>query len=99
MSGRGKGGNAEWLSDVQNLVDIFLCTLGDKSTVKIQCSVTPRGVGWGGRWGRGSRGREHVYTCGGFRLMYGRNHHDMVKQLPSNFKKSTVSMSGCKTCS
>jgi len=24
----------------------------------------PRGVGWGGRWERGSRGRGHMYTHG-----------------------------------
>ena len=29
-----------------------------------------RGVGWSGRWERGSRGRGHMYTCGWFMLMY-----------------------------
>ena len=24
----------------------------------------PRGVGWGGRWEGGSRGKEHMYTYG-----------------------------------
>ena len=24
----------------------------------------PRGVGWGGRWEAGSKGREHMYTYG-----------------------------------
>ena len=24
----------------------------------------PRGVGWGGRWEGGSKGREHMYTYG-----------------------------------
>ena len=32
----------------------------------------PRGVGWGGRWEGGSRGRAHMYTYGRFMLMYGR---------------------------
>ena len=46
----------------------------------------PRGVGWGGRWEGGSRGRRHMYTCGWFMLMYGRNQHNIVKQLSSNKK-------------
>ena len=29
----------------------------------------PRGVGWGGRWEGGSRGRGHIYTYGWFMLM------------------------------
>ena len=32
----------------------------------------------------GSRGRGHVYTYGRFMLMYGRNQHDIVKQLSFN---------------
>ena len=27
-------------------------------------SVSPRGVGWGGRWEGGSKGRGYMYTCG-----------------------------------
>ena len=46
----------------------------------------PRRLGWGGRWEGGSRGRGHVYTCGWFMLMYGRNQHSIVKQLSSNKK-------------
>ena len=46
----------------------------------------PRGVGWGGKWERGSRGRERMYTYGWFMLMYGRNQHNIVKQLSSNYK-------------
>ena len=44
----------------------------------------PRGVGWGRRWQRGSRGRGHRYICGRFMLMYGRNQHNIVKQLSFN---------------
>ena len=32
----------------------------------------------------GSRGRRHVYTYSWFMLMYGRNHHNIVKQLSFN---------------
>ena len=46
--------------------------------------IQPRGVGWGGRWEGGSRGRGRVYTYGRFMLMYGRNQHNVVKQLSSN---------------
>ena len=35
-------------------------------------------------WEEVSRGREHVYAYGSFRLMYGRNQHGIVKQLSSN---------------
>ena len=34
-----------------------------------------------GRWEGGSKGRVHVYTYGWFLLMYGRNQHNIVKQL------------------
>ena len=36
------------------------------------------------RWKGGSRGRGHMYTYGWFMLMYGRNQHNIVKQLSSN---------------
>ena len=44
----------------------------------------PRGVGWRGRWEGGSRGKGHMYTYGRFVLTYGRNRHNIVKQLSSN---------------
>ena len=44
----------------------------------------PRAVGWGGRLKGGAGGSEHVYTCGWFMLMYGRDHHNIVKQLSSS---------------
>ena len=37
----------------------------------------PRGVGWGGKWEGGSRGRGHVYTYDWFMLMFTKS----VKQL------------------
>ena len=30
----------------------------------------PRGVGWGGKWKGGSRGRGHMYTYDWFMLMF-----------------------------
>ena len=36
-----------------------------------------RGVGCGGRWGGGWRGKGHMYTYGRFMLMYGRNQHNI----------------------
>ena len=30
----------------------------------------PRGVGWGGRWEGGSKGRGYMYTCGSFMLRF-----------------------------
>ena len=38
----------------------------------------PRGVGWGRRLERGSRGRGLMYIYGRFMLMYGRNQHNIV---------------------
>ena len=36
--------------------------------------------GWDGEGGgRGAQDGEHVYTRGGFMLMYGKNHHSIVK--------------------
>ena len=49
----------------------------------------PRGTGWSGRRKGGFRGSGHVYTYGWFTLMYGRNQHNIVKQLSfNNFLKS-----------
>ena len=41
-------------------------------------------TGW---WEGGSRGRGHMYTCGWFMLMYGRNQHNIVKQIPCRKRK------------
>ena len=46
-----------------------------------------RGVGWGGRWEGGSRGRGHMYTYDWSMLMYGRNHHNIVIILQLEIKK------------
>ena len=46
----------------------------------------PRGMGWSGRWEEGSRRRGHKYSCGWFKLTYGRNQHNIVTQLFSNLK-------------
>ena len=41
--------------------------------------------GWDGEGdGRGNQDGEHVYTRGGFMLMYGRNQHNIVKELSIN---------------
>ena len=39
---------------------------------------------WGGRWQGSSRGRGHMYAYGWFMLIFGRNHHNTVKQLSFN---------------
>ena len=43
----------------------------------------PRGIEWGGRAEGGSGCGGHMYTCGQFMVMYGKNHHNIVKQLSS----------------
>ena len=45
-----------------------------------------RGVGWGGRWEGGSRGRGHMYTYGWFMLRFDRKQNS-VKQLSFNKKQ------------
>ena len=45
-----------------------------------------RAMGWSETEGS-SRGRGRMCTCDRFMLMYGRNQHNIVKQLSSNKKK------------
>ena len=42
--------------------------------------------GWEVWWEAGSRGWGHVYASGWCMLMYGRNPHNVVKQVSSNEK-------------
>ena len=41
------------------------------------------GVGWGGRWEGGSKGRGYMYTYGWFMLRFDRKQQNSVKQLSS----------------
>ena len=45
-----------------------------------------RGVGWGGRWEGGSKGRGYTYSYGCFRLRFDRKQQNSVKQLSFNQK-------------
>ena len=47
----------------------------------------PRGVEWGGREAEQGGG---VYNQDWFSLMYSSDHHNIVKQVPSNKKKNTL---------
>ena len=46
----------------------------------------PRGVGWGGRWEGGSKGRGYMYPYGWFMLKFDRRQQNSVKQLSFNKK-------------
>ena len=46
-----------------------------------------RGVGWGGRWERGSEGRGYMYTYGWLMLRFDRKQQNSVKQLSFSKKK------------
>jgi len=46
----------------------------------------PGGVGCGGRWGVGSKGRGYMYTYGWFMLRFDRKQQISVKQLSFNKK-------------
>ena len=50
-----------------------------------QTGAQPRGVGWGGRWEGGSKGRGYMYTYGWFMLRFDRKQNS-VKQLSFNKK-------------
>ena len=47
----------------------------------------PRGVGCGGRWEGGSKGRGYMYTYGRFMLRLDRKQQKSVKQLSFNKNK------------
>ena len=40
----------------------------------------PRGVGWGGRWEGGSKGKGYMYTCGWSMLRFERKQQNSVKK-------------------
>ena len=46
----------------------------------------PTGVGWGGKWEGGSKGRGYMYTYGLFMLMFDTKQPNSVKQLSFNKK-------------
>ena len=47
----------------------------------------PRGVGWGGRWEGGSKGKGYMYTYGWFTLRFDRKQQHSVNQLSFNRKQ------------
>ena len=51
---------------------------------KLRVLYQPRGVGWGGRWEGGSKGRGYMYTYGWFMLRFDRKQQNFVKQLSFN---------------
>ena len=58
----------------------------------------PRGVGWGGRWEGGSKGRRDMYTYGWFMLMFDRKQQNSIKQLTyknQSIKKKTYKPHKC----
>ena len=55
---------------------------------ELRAFCQPGAVGWGGRWEGTSRERGHMYTCGWLLLTYGRNQHNTVKELSSNWKEA-----------
>ena len=46
----------------------------------------PRGVGWGGRWEGGSKGRGYMYTYSWLMLRFDRKQQNSVNQLSLNKK-------------
>ena len=74
---RGWDDLREWLWNIH----ITICKIDSQWEFDVWCRESkaqalwrPGGIGWGGKWERGSGGRGHVYTRGRFMLMYGKNH-------------------------
>ena len=56
----------------------------DQETQGALCQ--PRGVGWGGKWEGGSKGKGYMYNYGRFMLRFERKQQNSVKQLSFNKK-------------
>ena len=55
-----------------------------RTRLKQHSSSSSRGVGWGGRWERGSKGRRYMYTYGWFILRSDKKQQNSVKHLSFN---------------
>ena len=60
---------------------ITMCKIDSQWEFGVWCREPKASALWqqGGRWERGLEGRGHVDACGRFMLMYGRDHHSIVK--------------------
>ena len=64
---------------------ITRCEIGDQSKFDawnraLKADALEQAEGWDGEGGgRGIRYGGHMYTCGWFMSMYGKNHHNIVK--------------------
>ena len=65
------------------LPGIKLCIEKEHRAPKAGALGQPRGIEWGRRWA-GAQDGVHINTCGRFMLMYGKTHHNIVKQLSTN---------------
>ena len=58
-----------------------------KQSTQSQCSGTSQRDGVGREVGVGFRMGGYMYTCDPFISMYGKNHHNIIKQLSFNLNK------------
>ena len=58
-----------------------------KQGTQSRCTGTTQRNGMGTEVGGGSQDRGHRYTRGWFMSMFGKNHHNIAKQLASNYNK------------
>ena len=56
----------------------------DQETQGALCQ--PRGVGWGGKWEGGSKGKGYMHNYGRFMLRFERKQQNSIKQLSFNKK-------------
>ena len=59
-----------------------ICCMSQETQTGALCQ--PRGVGLGGRWKGGSKGRGYMNTYGWFMLRFDRKQQNSVKQLSFN---------------
>ena len=80
--GEGKGGMI-WENSIETCIAV--CETDDQCkldawsrALKAGALGQPRGMGSGGRW-EGVRNGAHMYTCGWFMSVYGKNDHNIRK--------------------
>ena len=65
-----------------------ICCMAQETQIGVL--YQPRGVGWGGKWEGGSKGRWYIYTYGWFMLRFDRKQQNSEKQLCTSLVAQTV---------
>ena len=88
----GKGGEDEMHGESNMEAYITICEIDSQREFAQETQTgalyQPRGVGWGGRWERRSKGTGYMYTYGQFMLRFDRKQQNSIKQLSFSKKKN-----------